>query len=115
MANQRRMYKVAEKIREIVARELMHLADPRLTMITITSVIVSPDLRSAKIYWNVFGDKNRISEVEDAFKASAGMFKRSLAKDLKTKFVPDLSFFYDDTLDTSEEVERLFKKIEGTA
>jgi len=113
MTNQRRRYKVAEKIREIVAQEFVYTADPRLSLITITSVVVSPDLREAKIYWNVFGPKERIAEVKEAFKSAAGMFRKKLARGLKTKFVPRLSFFYDDTLDTCEEVEELFKKIEG--
>jgi ribosome-binding factor A len=111
MADRRRVFRVAEKIREIIAGELYHAADPRFSLVTITSVVVSSDLREAKIYWNVFGEKSRIEEVRDAFSAAGGMFKKCLARNLKTKFVPSLRFFYDDTLDTCEAVDKLVARV----
>lgn len=111
MAARKRLFMVADKIRAIIATELHHVADPRLDLVTITSVVPSPDLRHAKIYWVVSGDAGRRAEVETAFEASKGFFKRALAKDLGLKFVPDLHFYYDDTLDTVRQVEDLFNKV----
>jgi len=111
MATKRRSFKVAEKIRMIVADHLHRMADPGFSLVTITAATVGPDLRTAKIYWTVSGGKERIEEVTEAFKSTTGVFRKALSKDLETKFVPELKFFYDDTLDTSEEVERLLNKI----
>jgi ribosome-binding factor A len=111
MAQQRRVFRVAEKIRELVAGELNRMADPRFSLVTITKVMVSPDLRHAKVYWVVTGKDERRAEVQEAFTHAEGLFKRILAKDLGTRFVPALRFYYDDTLDTCDEVERLFAKI----
>lgn len=111
MANKRRTFKVAEKIREVISTELLHLADPRLTLITITQVVVSSDLGHAKIYWNVMGDAARIPEVEKAFAGAAGHFRSVVAKDLDLRFAPSLSFYYDTTMDTVQEVDRLLKRI----
>jgi len=111
MATQRRSFKVAEKIRMIVAEQLHRMPDPRFSLVTVTAATVGPDLRTAKIYWTVSGDKDRIEEVKEAFKVATGAFRKVLSKELEMKFVPEVKFFYDDTLDTSEEVERLLSKI----
>src|SRR5262245_53124124 len=114
MANRRRVFQIAEKIRNVVALEILHAADPRFSLVTITAV-VSPDLRQAKIYWVVSGDEERHAEVEEAFEAAAGLLKRVIGKELGIRFVPEIKFFYDDTLDATEEVERLFAKIHATS
>jgi ribosome-binding factor A len=116
MAGSRRIYQVGERIKELVAEQLLHTADPRFSLVTITSVMVSPDLRVAKVYWVVsmlsgVDKEERIQEVEEAFASAEGMFRRLLAKQLGVRFVPELRFYYDDTLDTVEHVERLMSKI----
>jgi ribosome-binding factor A len=78
--------------------------------------MVSPDLRNCKVYWVVsfvtgVDRQVRISEVEEALSHAAGLFKRILAKQLNIRFVPDIRFYYDDTLDTVEHVEQLMNKI----
>lgn len=107
MANKRRVFKVAEKARMVLANELFRVSDPRFNLVTITSVVVSPDLRNIKAYWMVSGDVARRNEVAAAFEGATGLFKRVLADELSTRFAPDIRFYYDDTLDTTENVERL--------
>ena len=111
MADQRRVFKVAEKIRAILSRELSRTPDPRFALVTITSIVVSPDLRIAKVYWTVNGDDARITETKEALETSSGPLRRAVGSELGTRFVPSLKFFYDETLDRMEEVERLFQKI----
>lgn len=111
MAGKRRVFQVAEKIREIIASELMRTADPRFSLVTVTSVMTSPDMRHARIYWIVSGGKDRVSEVSEAFEVASGMFRRALGAGLGIRFVPQIKFFYDDTFDTTEEVERLLARV----
>ena len=111
MAKQRRVHRVAEKVRETVALELQRMADPRFSLVTITSVVASADLRNVKIYWMASGDAARRKEVEEAFQSAGGVFRRVIGRDLGIKFVPELHFYYDDTLDTDEEVRRLFERV----
>jgi ribosome-binding factor A len=116
MSGSRRVYQVAERIKEIVAEHLVHSADPRFQLVTVTSVMVSPDLRNCKVYWVVsfvsgVDRQARIAEVDEALENAGGLFKRILAKQLNIRFVPDVRFYYDDTLDTVEHVERLMGKI----
>lgn len=107
----RRVFKVAEQIRAIIAQELTRMADPRLGLLTVTSVVVSNDLRHAKVYWTCSGDPDSIEAGSTAFEKARGHFRRTLAEQLGLRFVPDLKFFYDDTLDVVEEVEGLITRI----
>ncbi|MFO0416969.1 MAG: 30S ribosome-binding factor RbfA [Pseudomonadota bacterium] len=119
MAGSRRVYQIGERIKELVAQHLIHTADPRFSLVTITSVMVSPDLRIAKVYWVVsmpsgVDREERIADVSEAFESAQGLFRRMLAKQLGVRFVPELRFFYDDTLDTVEHVERLMSRIRSS-
>lgn len=114
MAKKRRMYRVAERVQEITANELLRASDPRLSLVTITSVVVSADLRHAKIYWVVGGDDERKNQAQDAFNAAEGYFRSAVGKELGLRFTPALRFFYDDTLDTYEEIDKLLKQLPET-
>ncbi|RMD87732.1 MAG: 30S ribosome-binding factor RbfA [Candidatus Dadabacteria bacterium] len=111
MARQRRVYKIAEQIRSTIATRLLRLSDPRINMITVTSVHLSGDLRLAKIYWTATDGKKRIDEIEDGLASATGVLKRAIGSELKMKFVPELRFYYDDTLDLQEETVKLLKKV----
>ena len=116
MAGSRRVYQVGERIKELIAEHLVHTAEPRFNLVTITSVMVSPDLRNAKVYWVVsflsgVDRDERIAEVAEAFHSAEGLFRRMLGKQLGVRFVPEVRFYYDDTLDTVEHVERLMERI----
>jgi ribosome-binding factor A len=64
------------------------------------------------VYW-IVGEQKRIPEVQAAFDAAAGFFRKSVSQALGTRSVPQLRFYYDDTLDTSAEIERLFERVEA--
>lgn len=119
MSGQRRIFQIGERIKEVVAEQLQRAADPRFSLVTITSVMVSPDLRNAKVYWVVslvsgVDRDQRIAEVQGALESAAGHFRKLLGKQLGIRFIPELRFYYDDTLDTVENVERLMAKIRST-
>ena len=111
MANSRRIYRVAEQIRALIATEVIKSQDSRLELVTITSVRPTSDLREAKIYWIVHGGPERRVEVEQAFTENEKTFRQKLARQLTTRFAPKIRFYYDDTLDTIEEIDRLLGKI----
>jgi ribosome-binding factor A len=111
MAERRRTFRVSERIRELIASEVLRMADPRFGLVTITSVVTSADLRHAKVYWMVSGGKERVPQVTDAFTHAEGLFRKLLARELGTRFVPELRFYYDDTIDTVHTVEELLSRI----
>ena len=114
MANDRRRYRVAQQIRSTLATFLIHSPDSRFGMVTLTSVALSPDLKIAKIYWVVTGGPARISEATEAFEAAKKFFRKEMGKKLELRFVPELRFFYDDTLDTVDEVDRLLERAKAS-
>ena len=111
MAQGRRVFQIAEKIRNVLAMELLNVADPRFHLVTLTSVVVTPDLRLAKVYWVVSGDAARRAAAAEAFESASNLFRRAVGKQLAIKFIPSFKFYYDDTLDASAEVDRLFARI----
>jgi len=104
-----------DKIENLIKEEislifLRKLQDPAFGFLTITNVKVSPDLRIAKIYISVFEREKRESVLEKV-KASSGFIRTELASRIRIKFMPELKFFIDDTLDYVEKIEGLIKKI----
>lgn len=110
MANNRRVYRVAQQIRSQLAQLLLHMQDERFSLVTITAVVVSPDLKVAKVYWVVSDSTTRRKAVEQAFEGAARHLRKELAHSLELRVVPELRFYYDTTLDTVEEVDRLLAK-----
>ncbi|MCB0340109.1 MAG: 30S ribosome-binding factor RbfA [Bdellovibrionales bacterium] len=98
-------------MREVLATRLLRLSDPRLELVTITSVYVSPDLRHAKVYWSALEGREKKAEILRAFKSASGLLRREIGKSLSLKSVPELDFYYDDTLDVLEETERLLDEV----
>ncbi|MDP4173085.1 MAG: 30S ribosome-binding factor RbfA [Bacteroidota bacterium] len=106
-----RIDKVSRLIKEEISWIFIHkLKDPALGFITITDVKLSPDLKIAKIYFSVLEKENRkivlarINEVK-------GLIRGELAHRIKMRFIPELSFFIDDTTDYVEKMENLFRQI----
>ncbi|MGD1005701.1 MAG: 30S ribosome-binding factor RbfA [Ignavibacteriaceae bacterium] len=79
-------------------------------LITIISVKVSPDLKVAKVYLSVL-EKDKREAALEKIKSASGYIRSELASRIRIKFVPELKFFIDDTLDYVEKIEGLIKKI----
>lgn len=113
MATRRRNFRLAEQMREMIAWQVQKAADPRFNLVTITNVVLSPDLKHAKAYWVVSDKRQDIGDVTEAFEAAEGLFKRTLAKELKLRFVPSVKFFYDDTFDVTDSVNTLLDRLKS--
>ena len=85
--------------------------DPRLKMATITGVKVSRDLKTARIYFSISGGKQNIKNAGDGFDSAKGYVKRTLAKKLGLRYMPDIKFFYDETFDYGSHIDELLKQI----
>jgi ribosome-binding factor A len=106
-----RIDKVENLIKEEISLIFLYkMQDPSIGFVTITAVKVSPDLKIAKIYISVL-EKEKRESVMKKVKASTGFIRSELASRIRIKFVPELKFFLDDTLDYVEKIEGLIKKI----
>jgi ribosome-binding factor A len=106
-----RLEKISNLIKHEVSLIFLHkLQDPALGIITVTNVKVSPDLKIAKIYLSILEREKRDTAMEKVTSLT-GMIRSELASRIRMKFIPELKFFLDDTLDYVEKIEGLLKKI----
>jgi ribosome-binding factor A len=106
-----RVDKVEQLIKQQISYVLMHkLQNLDLGFLTVTNVKASPDLKIAKIYLSVL-DKEKRHFVLDKLNYNVGQIRTELAHRIRIKFVPELKFFIDDTLDYVEKIEGLLNKI----
>ena len=109
----KRLTRVGETIREELSVMLLRdLKDPRIGFVTITDVVMSPDLRQAKVYFSRIGSEDERAESLRGLQAAAGFMRRELGHRLALKFAPEIRFFYDESLDTGARIDRLLKGIE---
>ncbi len=107
-----RAERVGRHIRNTMADILLReVKDPRLKRVTITSVDVSPDLRSAKVYFATSGDEGQIERAMEGFHNARGYIKKLLGQELGLRYMPEIRFYYDDSLDYGARMEELFRSI----
>jgi ribosome-binding factor A len=112
-----RIGRVSEEIRFQVSM-ILHkdLHDPRIGFITITRVDISPDLRSASIYFTTIKKPGTFEDTLKALKASRGFIRSQLAKRMSIKFVPKITFINDaswvETNRIDEIIDMLYKEKE---
>ncbi len=109
----KRLTRVGETIREELSAMLLRdLKDPRIGFVTITDVVMSPDLRQAKVYFSRIGTEAERDESLQGLRAAAGFMRRELGHRLALKFAPELRFYYDESLETGSRIDRLLREIE---
>ena len=104
-----RSYKVADQIQrdlaELIARELK---DPRVGMVTLQAVEVTPDYAHAKVYFSLLiGDPE---QTQEALNQAAGFLRNGLFKRLHIHTVPTLHFIYDRTSERAADMNALIAK-----
>jgi len=100
MINPRSKARIAARIQERVAHCIeFELNDPRSTFITVTRVEVSDDLSIAKIFYSVYGTEGDKSRTAHMLEGATGFVRRQVGRVLKTRFIPDLRWIYDDSIE----------------
>lgn len=103
--------RVAEAIRnELSILLLQRVRDPRLRDVTINGVEMSPDLKRAKVYFDVPVGQNAGPAVQGLKKAK-GFFRSQLAKLMNMRYTPDLVFYHDRLNEDTERLDNLFREI----
>jgi ribosome-binding factor A len=106
-----------QKLGDQIQRELSdllqrELRDPRVGMITITSVDVSPDLSHAKVFFTIL-DKEKLKETGEGLKRAAGFLRSQLARRFKMYTTPELRFVYDESVERGDHLSRLIDSVIG--
>jgi len=106
--------RVAGLIQKTLSNMLRHnINDPRLDSATITAVKMARDLKSARVYYMVSGNNVQKQKAAEGFKSAHGYVKRALAHELGLRYMPELSFYYDESLDYGLKIDTILKSIKA--
>lgn len=103
-------YSRTDRIAEQIQRELaqllrLELKDPRVGMITLTSVEVTRDYSHAKVFYTTFGGEN--NAVQEGLEHASGYLRSQLAHAMKLRIMPQLHFIYDPSIERGANLSRL--------
>ena len=109
----RRTNRIASLIQvELGGLVLRKLKDPRVSFVTITHVDISPDLKSAKVFYSALGDGKQRADAGRGLEHAAGFLQHEIAVALKLRFTPKLTFHLDDTLEESLRIQQILQNLE---
>jgi ribosome-binding factor A len=98
------------EITEILAREVH---DPGIGFLTVTRVKLTPDLQQARIYYTTLGDEQARKDTGKALGRATPFLRRQVARRMNFKRVPELQFFYDESIEQHDRIERILREIQS--
>ena len=106
-----RQDRLNETIKEFLSELLLSgVKDPRIGLVTITAVKVSQDLMTAKVYYSVMGTEEERQASQDGLKSAGNFLRKTLGRELKLRYSPELHFVYDDSLDRAIAIEEALRE-----
>lgn len=109
----RRSVQVADLIRDEVSEIMQReMDDPRLGMVSITRVEMSPDLRYARIFVSVYGPDEERKNALVALNNASGFIRRTLAPRLRMRTIPEVGFRLDESMEHAENIARILRQLE---
>ena len=107
-----RTEKVAEEIKHklntAMTKDLMEL---HLGLVTISKVRMTADLKMAKVYLTFLGNNFPVEKCLDKINFRKKHIRYLLGKNLKLKYTPELNFYYDDTLEYADKIQKLLNDV----
>jgi ribosome-binding factor A len=88
-----------------------YLQDDISAMLTITNVVMSGDLKNAKIYLSIYNQNGSKEKILNKLNFNKKHIRYLISKRVYLKFLPEIQFYIDDTLDHVEKLEKIFQQI----
>jgi len=108
----RRQRQVAELLHEEISLIIQRrVQDPRLGFVTVTGVEVSPDLRAASVYVSILGNDDEVKQALAGLENAVSFFRRELGPSLTLRYIPELNFRLDDSLERGLSIDRLLDSL----
>jgi ribosome-binding factor A len=99
---------IRAELAELLAREVH---DPGIGFLTITHVKMSPDLQQARAYYTIIGDDKARRDSARALQRATPFLRRHLGRRLRLKRVPELTFFFDESIEKNDRIERILQEL----
>ena len=108
--------KYQHRVSDLIRRRLTTLLrrkvnDPRLGMVTITDVVVTPDAMRADVHFSVLGGDEAREEALEALESAAGWLRRELGRGLRLRNTPKLVFHYDPSMERGEHIAGILDEL----
>ena len=103
--------RVGEEFREILAEEIQRLKDPRIGFVTVTRVEVTPDLKTARVYYTALGDDAARQGSRAGLESARRHLRAALGRKVRLKFTPELRFVEDGALERGAQVVDLIERV----
>ena len=109
-----RASRVGDQIQaEIASLLTREVHDPGIGFLTITRVQVTPDLQQARVYYTTIGDDKARRESSRALGRATPFLRRQVGQRLRLRRVPELTFFYDESIEKGDRVERILQELQA--
>ena len=108
-----RLRRVDEAVKEVLSEGIGELKDPRIGFVTITGVRTSPDLRHARVFVSVLGSERKREQTLERLAAAHGVLQAQLARELRMKRTPQLTFEYDPSVERGVRMTKLIDELAG--
>jgi ribosome-binding factor A len=106
-----RMRRVNEAVREVLSEAVGELKDPRIGFVTVTGVKTSADLRHATVFVSVLGAERKREKTLAGLAAAHGVLQARIARELRMKRTPQLTFEYDPTVERGVRMTQLIDEL----
>jgi ribosome-binding factor A len=106
-----RMRRVNAAVREVLSEAVGELKDPRIGFVTVTGVETSPDLRHAVVFVSVLGSEKKRTQSIDGLQAAHGLLQGRIARELRMKRTPQLTFEYDPSVERGVRMTQLIDEL----
>ena len=105
------MRRVNESVRQVLAETLPELKDPRIGLVTVTGVDTAPELRHAVVFVSVLGSEKKKRATMIGLDAAHGVLQARLARQLRMKRTPQLTFEYDQSVEHGVRMSQLIDQL----
>ncbi len=105
------MRRVNASVREVLSEALGELKDPRIGFVTVTGVRTSTDLRQAVVFVSVLGSERKREKTIEGLQAAHGLLQSRIARELRMKRTPQLTFEYDPTVERGVRMTQLIDEL----
>lgn len=100
-------------LREIADLLLRRVKDPRVKGATLTGVRLSKDLRHARVFYSVMGSKSDLKRAQAGLDSAKGFIKREIGQRMDLKYMPEITFTHDPSLEKGDQMEKLFERLKS--
>jgi ribosome-binding factor A len=98
-------------VREVLSEAVGELKDPRIGFVTVTGVETSTDLRQAVVFVSVLGSERKREQTIEGLQAAHGILQGRIARELRMKRTPQLTFEYDPTVERGVRMTQLIDEL----